>query len=59
MLPLNTETPQLSDRSTIPSIPSYYNTSQLANIVNKSSTNQTKEKIEAQLPAIKMRNLKY
>ena len=53
ILPLNTDTHQLSDNSTIPSIPTNCNTPQLANIVDKSSTNQTTEKIEGQLTAVK------
>ena len=51
MLLLSTEAPQLSDASTISSILPYSNTSQLANIVDKSSTNQITEKIESQLTA--------
>ena len=51
ILLLGTEAPQLSDASTISSILSCSNTSQLANIVDKSSTNQITEKIEAQLTA--------
>ena len=51
--PLDTDTPQFSDNSTIPSIPTDCNTPQLANIVDKSSTNQATEKIEAQLTAMK------
>ena len=51
--PLNTDTPQFSENSTIPSIPTDCNTPQLANIVDKLSTNQDIEKIEAQLIAMK------
>ena len=42
--PLNTDTPQFSENSTIPSIPTDCNTPQLANIVDKLSTNQDMEK---------------
>ena len=56
--PLNTDTPQFSENSTIPSIPTDCNTPQLANIVDKLTTNQDMEKIEAQLIAIKS-NVKY
>ena len=51
--PLNTDTPQFSENSTIPSIPTDYNTPQLANIVDKLSTYQDMKKIEAQLTAMK------
>ena len=51
--PLNTATPQFSENSTIPSIPTDCNTPQLANIVGKLSTNQDMKKIEAQLIAMK------
>ena len=51
--PLKTDTSQFSENSTIPSIPTDCNTPQLANIVDKLSTNQDMEKIEAQLIAIK------
>ena len=51
--PLNTDTLLFSDNSTIPSIPANCNTPQLANILDKSSTNQTTEKREAQLIAMK------
>ena len=51
--PLNTDTPQFSENSTIPSIPTDCNTPQLANIVEKLSTNPDMEKIEAQLIAMK------
>ena len=51
--PLKTDTPQFSENSTIPSIPTDCNTSQLANILDKLSTNQDMEKIEAQLIAMK------
>ena len=51
--PLNTDTPQFSENSTIPSIPTDCNTPQLANIVDKLSTNQDMEKIKAQLIAMK------
>ena len=50
---LNTDTPQFSENSTIPSIPTDYNTPQLANIVDKLSTYQDMKKIEAQLTAMK------
>ena len=50
--PLNTDTPQFSENSTIPSIPTDCNTPQLANIVDKLSTNQDMEKIKAQLIAM-------
>ena len=50
---LNTDTPQFSENSTIPSIPTDCNTPQLANIVGKLSTNQDMKKIEAQLIAMK------
>ena len=54
MIPsLNTDTPQFSDNSTIPSISTGCNTPQLANIVDKSSTNHAREKIEGQLIAMK------
>ena len=42
--PFNTDTPQFSENSTIPSIPTDCNTPQLANIVDKLSTNQDMEK---------------
>ena len=51
--PLNTNTLQFSENSTIPSIPTDCNTPQLANIVDKLSTNQDMEKIKAQLIAMK------
>ena len=51
--PLNLDTPQFSENSTIPSIPADCNTSQLANIVDKLSNNQFMEKIEVQLIAMK------
>ena len=51
--PLNNDTPRFSENSTIPSIPTDRNTPQLANIVDKSSTNQDMEKIEAQPIAMK------
>ena len=51
--PLNTDTPQFSENSTIPSIPADCNTPQLANIVGKLSTNQDMQKIEAQPSAMK------
>ena len=51
--PLNIDTPQFSENSTIPSIPTDCNTPQLANIVDKLSTNQDMEKIETQLNAVK------
>ena len=41
------------NNDTIPSIPTDCNTPQLANIVDKLSTNQDMEKIEAQLIAMK------
>ena len=44
VLPLNTDTSQLSDNSTIPT---NCRTPQLANIVDNSSTDQTTDKIEA------------
>ena len=44
---LTINTSQLSDNSTIRSIPTNCKTPQLANIVDNSSTNQTMEKIEA------------
>ena len=50
--PLNTDTPQFSENSTIPSIPTDCNFTQLANIVDKLSTYQDMEKIEARLIAI-------
>lgn len=52
ILKLNTDSLQLSDNWTIPSIPAYSNTLQLVNIVDKLSTNQTTGKIEAQLTAM-------
>ena len=52
--PLKTDTSQFSENSTIPSIPTDCNTPQLANIVDKLSTNQDMEKIEAQLTAMKL-----
>ena len=51
--PLKTDTFQFSENSTNPSIPTDCNTSQLANILDKLSTNQDMEKIEAQLIAMK------
>ena len=51
--PLNTDTPQFSENSTIPSIPADCNTLQLANIMEKLNTNQDMEKIGAQLTAMK------
>ena len=51
--PLNTDTPQFSENSTIPSIPADCNTLQLANIMEKLNTNQDMEKIGAQLIAMK------
>ena len=45
--PLKTDTSQFSENSTNPSIPTDCNTSQLANILDKLSTNQDMEKIEA------------
>ena len=51
--PLNTDTPQFSENSTIPSIPADCNTPQSANIVGKLSTNQDMQKIEAQPSAMK------
>ena len=51
--PLNTDSPQVSDNLTVPSIPANCNTPQLANIVDKSITNQATEKIEGQLIAMK------
>ena len=51
---LNTDTPQFSDNSTIQSIPTDSNTPQLANIVDKSNTNQATEKMEPQLIAAKI-----
>ena len=51
--PLNTDTPQFSDNSTIPSIPTDCNTPQLANIMEKLNTNQDMEKSGAQLIAMK------
>ena len=51
--PLNTDTPQFSENSTIPSIPADCNTPQLANIVDKLSTNQDMQKIEVQPTAMK------
>ena len=51
--PLNTNTLQFSENLTIPSIPTDCNTPQLANIVDKLSTNQDMEKIKAQLIAMK------
>ena len=51
--PLNTDTPQFSENSTIPSIATDCNTPKLANIVDKLSTNQDMEKIKAQLIAMK------
>ena len=47
VLPLNTDTSQLSDNSTIRSIPTNCRTPQLADIVDNSSTDQTTDKIEA------------
>ena len=51
--PLNTDTPQFSDNSTIPSILTDCNTPQLANIMEKLNTNQDMEKSGAQLIAMK------
>ena len=51
--PINTNTSQFSENSTIPSIPTDFNTPQLANMVEQLSTNQDMEKIEAQLIAMK------
>ena len=51
--PLNTDTPQFSENSTIPSIPADCNTLQLANIMEKLNTNQDMEKIGAQPIAMK------
>ena len=51
--PLNTDTPQFSENSTIPSIPTDCNTPQLANIMEKLNTNQDMEKSGAQLIAMK------
>ena len=51
--PINTDTSQFSENSTIPSIPTDFNTPQLANMVEQLSTNQDMEKIEAQLIAMK------
>ena len=48
--PLNTDTPQLSDNSTIPSIPTNCNTSQLP---KHWSTNQATKKTKAQRIAMK------
>ena len=48
--PLKTDTPQFCENSTIPSIPTDYNT---PHIVDKLSTNQDMEKMEAQLIAMK------
>ena len=50
--PLNTDTPLFSENSIIPSIPTECNTPQLANIVDKLSTNQDMEKIDVQLTAM-------
>ena len=50
---LNTDAPQFPENSTAPSIQADCNTPQLANIVDKLSTNQDMEKIEAQLIAMK------
>ena len=51
--PLNTDTLQFSENSTIPSIPTHCNTPRLANSVGKLSTNQDMENIEVQLIAMK------
>ena len=51
--PINTDTSQFSENSTIPSIPTDCNTCQLAIMVEQLSTNQDMEKIEAQLIAMK------
>ena len=53
ILPLNTGTHQLSDNPTISSILPNSNTPQVGNIVGKPSTNETTEKIEAQLTTMK------
>ena len=50
---LNTDALQFPENSTAPSIQADCNTPQLANIVDKLSTNQDMEKIEAQLIAMK------
>ena len=51
--PLNTDTPQFSENSTNPSIPTDCTPPQLANTADKLGTNQNMEKIEAQLIAMK------
>ena len=47
VLPLNTDTSQLSDNSTIRLIPTNCRAPQLANIVDSSSTDQATDKIGA------------
>ena len=51
--PLNTDTLQLSNNSTLPLFRTNCNISQLPNIVDISRTNQAMEKKEAQLIAMK------